>query len=135
MRLAAGLLALTLIVGCGSDGPTAVAGVEGTWNLLSVNTSPLPFTLGTLPDGAKLEVVSQSVTMSGGKYTSATVFRSTPPAGSAFTTNDGDAGSYVQAGSTLTFQSSTDNSTLTAEVCGNRFTTTGGGVTLIFGKS
>lgn len=135
MRFAAGLLALTLVAGCGSDGPTALAGVEGTWNLLSVNTAPLPFTLGTLPDGAKLEVLSQTVTMTGGKYTSATVFRSTPPAGSATTSNDGDAGTYSQTGSTLTFQSSSDNSILTAEVSGNRFTTTGGGVTLIFGKS
>jgi hypothetical protein len=135
MRFVAGLLALTLAAGCGSDDPTGLAGVEGTWNLLSVNAVSLPVTLGTLPDGAKLEVVSQSVTLSAGKYTSATVFRSTPPAGAAFTTNDGDTGSYTQTGSTLTFQSASDNSTLTAEVSGNRFTTTGGGVTLIFGKS
>jgi hypothetical protein len=135
MRFVASLLALTLAVGCGSDATTAAnVSVEGTWNLLSINGAPLPFNLGTLPDGTKLEVVSQSVILAGGKYTSATAFRSTTSSGQTTSANEADAGTYSQSGATVTFVSSSDASVGTATVSGNRFTTHDGGVTLVFEK-
>jgi hypothetical protein len=135
MRFVAGLLALTLAAGCGSDGPTANQSVEGTWTLLTVNAAPLPFNVGTLPDGSKLEITGQTLALIGGKYTATTAFRSTSAAGQAVNGSDGDNGTYAQSGATVTFTSALDNSIATATLSGNRLTASDGGVTLIFGKT
>src|SRR6476620_447618 len=135
MRFIAGLLALTLAAGCGSDATTQPASVEGKWTLLTVNAAPLPLTLGTLPDGARLELLSQTITLSGGKYTAATSFRSTSTSGQATTSDDSDTGTYTQSGSALTFTSAFDNSVSTATMSGNRFTTGDPSFVLIFGRS
>jgi hypothetical protein len=135
MRFVASLLALTLAAGCGSDGPTANASVEGTWSLLTVNSAPLPFNVGTLPDGSTLEITGQTLALSSGKYTATTAFRSTSAAGQTATGTDGDNGTYTQTGATVTFTSTLDNSIATAILSGNRLTASDGGITLIFGKT
>jgi hypothetical protein len=135
MRRIVSLLALIVAAACGSDGPTGNSSAEGTWNLLTINAAPLPFNLATLPDGSRIEILSESVVLTGGKYTAATSFRTTTAGGQATTASDADSGTYKQNGATLTFTSTSDSSTVTATLSSSRLTISGEGITLIFGKT
>lgn len=75
------LLALPLAIACGSDNNsttgTTLASLAGTWNLQTVNGSPLPFTASNV-GGAKVEILSEVTTVSAnGTFTQVTTERTT----------------------------------------------------------
>ena len=111
--------AAVLLAGCGSDNSTnpTQAQVAGTWNLTTVNGSPLPFTIQATP---KIEVVSdQLVVSTNGTFTETTQTRTTngttvtnqtvPDGGTyslngtaaTFIFNDGSTGAGTVSGTTL----------------------------------
>ena len=94
--------AAVFLAGCDSDdttGPTQ-SSVAGTWNLTTVNGSPLPFTIQTTP---KIEVVSdQLVVSANGTFTESTQTRTTN--GTTVTNQTiPDGGTYSLNGTAATF--------------------------------
>ena len=125
--------ATALLAGCGSDTATAPtqASVAGTWNLSTVNGSPLPFVLQAA--NPKLELVSdQFVVSANGTFTESTVARVTD-GGTVSTTTIPDAGTYTLNGTAATFTFS-DGSSGTATVSGNTFTVASGGYSQVYKK-
>jgi hypothetical protein len=125
------VLAAALLSGCGSDkstGPTQ-ASIVGTWNLESVNGTPLPYVFQTTP--TKLEVLSeQFVVDADGTFTDESTVREMD--GSTVTTQTStDAGTYSLNGTAVEFLYS-DQSSLTASLSGNSFIVAGGGLSVKF---
>jgi len=89
------------LAGCGSDdstGPTQ--SVAGTWNLTTVNGSPLPFTIQATP---KIEVLSdQLVVSANGTFTESTQTRTTNGTSVSLQTLP-DGGTYTLNGTAATF--------------------------------
>jgi Lipocalin-like domain len=94
--------ATVLFAGCDSDdstGPTQ-SSVAGTWNLTTVNGSPLPFTIQVTP---KIEVLSdQLVVSANGTFTESTQTRTTNGTAVTLATVP-DGGTYSLSGTAVTF--------------------------------
>src|SRR4051794_31957175 len=95
------MLASIALAGCGGDATTApTATIAGTWNLKSINGTPLPFTLAQTGTN-KLELMSDVFVISGtGSFTQTTTLRSTTN-GVPTTQSLADAGSYVLNGTAV----------------------------------
>lgn len=122
-RLAVVALVPLFLLACGgsdSTGPESIT-VAGTWNLQTVNGSPLPYVV--LQIGAdKIELLSDRITaVESGSFTQLTQFRVTE---SGVVTNESlsDAGSFTRNGNAVTVFFNSDGSTATGSISGNTFT-------------
>jgi hypothetical protein len=109
------------LAGCGdSTGP--VASAEGTWNLQTVNNSPLPYTVAFIANPTyRLEIVNDVFIVHGdGTYDETFTSRETNGT-TVTTTDDADNGTWVQHGSALTITSS-DGTSSPATISGNTIT-------------
>jgi hypothetical protein len=59
-RLMLAALAATLLA-CGGDGPTPPASIAGTWHLVTINGSPLPFTIPGTDSTAAFTYISDVI--------------------------------------------------------------------------
>jgi hypothetical protein len=123
-------VATVLLAGCDSNdttGPTQNS-VAGTWNLTTVNGSPLPFTLQATP---KIEVLSdQLVVSANGTFTESTQLRFTN--GTIVSTQVvTDAGTYSLNGTAATFIYN-DGTTGAGTVSGNTLTVAEPGLSLVY---
>jgi hypothetical protein len=127
---------LLVLAACGGDdGPTAptMASIAGTWNLQTVNGSPLPFTVAQ--SGAdKIEVLGDAITVTAtATFTQLTQVRVTQ-GGQATTQSVADAGSYTLSGKTVTFTFNSDGSSGTGTLNGTTLTVTDSGIALVYRK-
>jgi hypothetical protein len=126
-------LASLAVIGCGGDSTGPNAQVAGTWNLQTVNGSPLPYTVAFLagPPVYKLELISDTfVTAANGTYTEAFTSRETD--GSTVTTStENDTGTWSQNGSSLTVTAS-DGTVNTATISGNTITLNQQGLVAVY---
>lgn len=125
-------LAAVLLVGCGSDGgPTAptTSSIAGTWNLTTINGSPLPFVMQA--SNPKVEVLSdQLVVNANGTFTETGQLRLTQ-GGTVVTQAVVGAGTYTLDGTAASFRWS-DGSTGTATVSGKTATVAEGGYSYVY---
>ena len=95
-------IATVLLAGCDSDDSTGPAqnAVSGTWNLVTVNSVPLPFVMQSTP---RIELVSEQLVVSAnGTFTQASQVRTT--SGTTVSTQTvSTAGTYALSGTTATF--------------------------------
>lgn len=128
------IAASSVAVGCGSDSTSAPtqASVAGTWNLTSVNGSPLPYTLQAA--NPKIEYLNeQLIVSSSGTFTQTANYRVTS---NGVVSNQPlvDSGTYTLNGTAATFRFNSDGSTGTGTVNGNALTVATGGYSLVFTK-
>lgn len=134
MRRLLPLVALAVAVACGSDSTTqpTVASVAGTWNLQSVNGSPLPFTL-TQTGSDRLELLSDVVTANAnGTYTEVAQFRTTVN-GQSSTSTESDAGTFTLNGTAVSL-TGTQTGNINGALSGNTLTLTEQGFAWVFVK-
>lgn len=134
MRRLLPLVALAVAVACGSDSTTqpTVASVAGTWNLQSVNGSPLPFTL-TQTGSDRLELLSGVVTANAnGTYTEVAQFRTTVN-GQSSTSTESDAGTFTLNGTAVSL-TGTQTGNINGALSGNTLTLTEQGFAWVFVK-
>jgi hypothetical protein len=110
------------LIGCGGDSTGPVASAEGTWNLQTVNGSPLPYTIAFIASPLyRLEIMNDVfVVHSDGTYDETFTSRETNGT-SVTTTDDFDTGTWVQHNSALTITSS-DGTASSASISGNTIT-------------
>jgi hypothetical protein len=133
-HLAATLL-LTLGLACGGDSTSPTASIAGTWNLSSINGSPLPFTIQQVGT-TKLEVVSDVAILtasnsSSGSFTETTTSRLTQN-GQVSTQTSANSGTYTLNGTAVVFVSNTAGTSNTGSWSGNTLTLAENGVALVF---
>jgi hypothetical protein len=134
MRAIAYVLALTLAAACGSDSSTEpAASISGTWSLQTINGGALPFNLGTLENGARLDVTNETLVIANGTYTATTTIRTTLN-GAATNETDSDAGTVTTTGSTVTFKSTADATVVTGTLAAGTLSISQDGITLVFAK-
>ena len=125
--------ASVLLAGCGSDsstGPTQ-ASLAGTWNLSTINGSPLPFVIQA--SSPKIELLSDQIVVSANAtFSQSTVARVTDGS-TVSTTTIADNGTYTLNGTAAVFTFS-DGSTGTGTVSGNTFTVAEGGYSWVYKK-
>lgn len=128
-RLVLALGAISLLA-CGDSTGVGASSAVGTWNLFSVNGSPVPFTLIDEPD-FRVEILSeQLVFFENGTYTDTFTDRVTE-SGTATTTTESDTGTWSQNGSSLTtITSAGDVSTST--ISGNSITLSASGFVVVY---
>lgn len=134
MRRLLPLVALAVAVACGSDSTTqpTIASVAGTWNLQSVNGSPLPFTL-TQTGSDRLELLSDVVTANAnGTYTEVAQFRTTVN-GQSSTSTESDAGTFTLNGTAVSL-TGTQTGNINGALSGNTLTLTEQGFAWVFVK-
>jgi hypothetical protein len=119
-RLVLALGAISLLACGDSSGPEASSAV-GTWSLVTVNGSPLPYTVLLIQPNYRLEIVSATfVAAANGTYTGSVTTRETD-AGTVTTTTESDNGTWSQSGTTVTVTDS-DGISSTATISGNTIT-------------
>jgi heat shock protein HslJ len=127
-------IATLLLAGCGSDSSTAPtqASVAGTWNLSTINGSPLPFTLQAA--NPKIEYLNEQLIVSAsGTFTQTANARFTIN-GAVTTQAIADAGTYVLNGTAVTFRFNSDGSSGTGTVSGNTLTVAEAGFSEVYTK-
>jgi hypothetical protein len=120
--------------GCGSDSTTAPtpASVAGTWNLTTINGSPLPFLVQA--SNPKIEYLNEQLIVSAtGTFTQTANARFTNN-GVVVTQPIADAGTYVLNGTAVSFRFNSDGSTGTGTVNGNTLTVANGGYSQVYVK-
>ncbi len=120
------------LAGCGGDSTGPVASAEGTWNLQTVNGSPLPYTVAFIANPTyRLEIVNDMfVVHANGTYDETFTSRETNGT-TVTTTDDTDNWTWVQNGSALTITSS-DGTTSAATVSGNTITANLEGLAVVY---
>jgi hypothetical protein len=125
-------IASALITGCGSDGATTApsqSSIAGTWNLATINGSPLPFVVQA--SNPKLEVLSdQLVVNANGTFTENGQLR-VSQGGTVVNQAVVGAGTYTLDGTAVSFQWS-DGSTGTATVSGRTATVAEDGYSYVY---
>jgi len=129
-------VAASAIAACGggSDGPTPPTPVPvvGTWNLQTVNGSPLPH-LSAGSGNNKTELTAEVLTVSsGGSFTATQTYRITEN-GDSITEPSTFAGTYVLNGSAATFTYNVGGSR-TGTVSGTTLTLARAGISYAFKK-
>ena len=123
-----------VLLGCGSDSTGPGANIVGTWDLQTVNGSPLPYLVDfNQTTNTRTEVVSdQYVVHQGGTYDETFTTRTT--VGTQVTDDPvADAGTWTVNGNSVTLTAS-DGSPLNGTVNGNHITANIGGFTLVYLK-
>lgn len=131
-RLILALGAVSLL-GCGggdSSGPS-VASAVGTWNLVTINGSPLPYTIVQIAPSYKIEVLSDRYVANADRTWSETFSLRETDAGTVTTTTDSDNGTWTQANAALTITSS-DGTVSSAAISGNTITISEGGFVSVY---
>ena len=114
-------LSAVSILACGDSSGPQFASAAGTWNLVTVNGSALPFTL-EFSQAYRLEIMSDVfVASENGTYTESTTIRETD-AGTATTTTEQSNGTWTQTNGTVTVTESGGTGTSTATISGNTIT-------------
>ena len=132
MRSLITVVALALLVACkGSDSTTAPVTAVGSWNLSTINGSPMPFLV--IGSGTnKSEVTGGNLTVSsGGSFTSTIAIRNTIN-GTVTTQAQADAGTYTTNGTAITFKLNSDGSLNTGSFTSNSLTISASGFSYIF---
>jgi hypothetical protein len=128
------LLAAASGIACGGDSGTnpTQASLAGTWNLSTINGSPLPFTVQAA--SPKIEVLNdQIIAAAGGTFTETGNYRFTN-AGVVSTQPFTDAGTWTLNGTAVSFHFNSDGSTGTGTVSGNTFTVAQSGFSSVYTK-
>jgi hypothetical protein len=128
------MLALALCA-CGGDSPTepTQASIAGTWELSTVNGSPLPYTVASF--GAdKVEIISEAVTFTANGTFSALSNTRTTESGQVTTESDTDTGTYTLNGTAITLTFASDATTATGTISGNTITAAESGFSFVFKK-
>lgn len=118
-RILIALSAVSLLACGDSSGPAASSAV-GTWNLVTINGSPLPFT--AVNQGLyKLEILSDVLIASAdGTFTGTSTFRETDN-GAVTTTVQPNSGTWTQTNNSVTINLS-DGTTNTVTISGDVIT-------------
>jgi hypothetical protein len=124
-RLVLALSAVSILA-CGDSSGPEFSSAVGTWNLVTVNGSALPFTLD-FSQAYRLELLSDVfVASEDGTWTETTTLRETDN-GTATTTTEQGNGTWTQTGNTVTVtESGGGTETNTATISGNTITLTQG---------
>lgn len=133
MRNLPAILALALAASCSSDStaPTA-ASIAGTWNLSTVNGSPMPFVVQT--SNPKIELLNDQIIASASDtFTETYNVRFTSSTGQVTNEAGADAGTFTINGSAISFRYN-GGSTGTGTVSGNSFTFAFAGYSQVFVK-
>lgn len=113
-------IAAVSLLGCGGDSSGPGASAVGTWNLVTINGSPLPATIIQAPT-YRLEILSDRfVLSSNGTMSDTFTYRETEN-GTATTTTETDNGTWSQNNTALTITYS-DGTSQTAAVSNDTFT-------------
>jgi len=134
-RFAALLFALAIVNCGGSDssvGPNASVG--GTWNLRSINGTPLPANF--VDQGTTLTITSSTLTMSGstsGAYNEVIAYRAVS-GGQTVTGTQTEVGTWSANGGSITFNDQTDRTTYQGSVSGNTLTEIVNGFTQVYSR-
>jgi len=126
-------VATVLLAGCGGDAgtPPMQATLAGTWNLATVNGTPLPFVIQ--PANPKIEILSDKLVLTAsGSFAHSILARQTS-GGTITTQNIEDGGTYQASGTTASFTFN-DGSLGTGTVDGNSLTVADVGYALVYVK-
>ncbi len=120
------------LVGCGGDSTGPVASAEGTWQLQTVNGSPLPFTVQYIANPVyRLEIVSDTfIAHSNNSYDEMLTIRETQGT-SVTTTQQNDTGTWTQNNAAITITSA-DGTVSSAAISGNTITANVQGEVLVY---
>ena len=119
-RLVLALSAVSILA-CGDSSGPEFSSAVGTWNLVTVNGSALPFTVD-LSQNFRLEILGDVfVASENGTYTESTTLRETE-SGTATTTTEQSNGTWTQTNNTVTVTESGGTETGTATISGNTIT-------------
>jgi len=125
-------VATLAVLGCGSDSTGPIASVAGTWNLQTINGSPMPFTvLFTASPLYRLEILGDSfVANANGTYIETASVRETD--GSTVTTSTAtDVGTWVQNNNAIALTAS-DGTVSSAAISGDIITANESGDVFIY---
>ena len=129
-RLVLALSAASLLA-CGDSSGPEVSSAVGTWSLVTINGSPLPYTAVLIQPTYRLEILSDVfVATSNGTFTETFTTRETEN-GTVTTTTETDNGTWSQTGNTVTIVYA-DGTTSTATISGNSITLSEPGLVLVF---
>ena len=138
MRRLSSFIALIVMsvsfIGCSSDSATAPtqASVAGTWNLTSINGSPLPYVLQAA--NPKIEYLNEQLIVSAnGTFTQTANARFTN-SGIVSTQPIADAGTYTLNGTAVSFRFNSDGSTGTGTVTGSSLVVAQAGYSQVYTK-
>jgi hypothetical protein len=128
------VLAVTALIGCGSDSSTAPTqlSLAGTWNLTTVNGSPLPYVVQVADP--KVEITGDKLVISAtGTFYQETALRFTD--GASVTPGIGtDDGEYTLNGSTASFKWWSDDGVGSATVSATTITIAAYGQSWVYQK-
>jgi hypothetical protein len=109
-----------------------VVSAAGTWNLTTVNGSPLPFIAQAA--SPKVELLSDQLILgASGTFTQTTTVRFTD-VGVDTTQTFADAGTYTVNGTAISFRFNSDGSVETGTVGSTTLTVAGGGFSAVYTK-
>jgi hypothetical protein len=118
---------------CGDSSGPGNASAEGTWDLIRINGSPLPFTVIEIAGSYRYEVISDRfVVHSNGTWNETFTYRETEN-GTVSTTTESDAGTWAQSGSTVSVTYS-DGTVTTGTISGDRITISAEGFVFIYAR-
>ena len=129
-RLVLALSAVSILA-CGDSSGPEFSSAVGTWNLVTVNGSALPFTVA-LAQNYQLELLSDEfVASENGTYTESTTLRETE-SGTATTTTEQSNGTWTQTDNIVTVTESGGTETATATISGNTITLSQAGFVSVY---
>jgi hypothetical protein len=132
-RLVLGLGAVALLA-CGDSSGPENDSAEGTWNLISVDGAPLPFTAPADPQrpGYQYQIISdQFVADANGAWRDDFTYRVTDN-GVESTATESITGTWVQSGSLVTI--TTQLGPIDLSISGDRITLFAGGVIYLYAR-
>jgi hypothetical protein len=129
-RLLLAVSAISLLA-CGDSSGPRVSSAVGTWNLVTINGSPLPYTIRVVQPSYKLEILSDVfVAIQNGTFTETTTFRETENGNVIETTQPND-GIWSRNGNTVTVTGS-NGLPSTATISGDRITLSKSGFVSVY---
>ena len=126
-------VATVLLAGCGGDAgtPPMQATLAGTWNLATVNGTPLPFVLQ--PANPKIEILSDKLVLTASGTFAQSILARQTSGGTITTQSIEDGGTYQATGTSASFTFN-DGSHGTGTVDGNSLTVADVGYALVYVK-
>ncbi len=126
-------VATVLLAGCGGDAgtPPMEATLAGTWNLATVNGTPLPFVIQ--PANPKIEILSDKLVLTASGTFAQSILARQTSGGTITTQNIEDGGTYQATGTSAAFTFN-DGSHGNGTVDGNSLTVADVGYALVYVK-